>query len=144
MTEFLVNKIMFLVLYNFYKVKPMSFPGFFCSLPGAPGPLPQLADKACFYFLPNQIFWITKYLDSRLNSDLFKTVVQIGHVWTLTDNNFLNFFEYGSHFWTALTLQLVDGFQQFFFSNRSEFHPESKYFISCKVWFGIFSQIKKR
>ena len=28
--------------------------------------------------------------------------------------------------------------------NRSEFYPMSKYLVSCKVWFGIFPQIKKR
>ena len=39
-----------------------------------------------------------------------KKFVQIGHVWTVSDNNFLLFFENGSHFWTAITLQLVDGF----------------------------------
>ena len=55
-------------------------------------------------------------MDSGLNSDLFKKKkFQIGHVWTVTDNNFWTFFENGSHFWTALTLQLVDGFQHFFF-----------------------------
>ena len=69
---------------------------------------------------------------------------QIRHVWTVTDNKFWTFFENGSHFWTALTLQLVDGFGQTFFLNRSEFHPESKYLVSCKVWFGIFPQTNKR
>ena len=66
--------------------------------------------------IPNQTFWITKYLDSGLNSDLFKKkFVQIGHVWTVSDINFLLFFENGSHFWTAITLELVDRFGQFFF-----------------------------
>ena len=95
--------------------------------------------------VPNQTLWISYYLDSGLNSDLFKKKkFQIGHVWTVTDNNFWTFFENGSHFWTALTSQLVDGFGQTFFLNRSEFHPESKYLVSCKVWFGIFPQINKR
>ena len=75
---------------------------------------------------------------------LKKKFVQIGHVWTVSDNNFLLFFENGSHFWTAITLQLVDRFGQIFFLNRSEFYPESKYYVSCKVWFGVFSQINKR
>ena len=95
--------------------------------------------------MPNQTWWITKYLDSGLNSDLFKKKkFQIGHVWTVKDNKFWTFFENGSHFWTALTLQLVDGFGQTFFLNRSEFHLEFKYLVSCKVWFGIFPQINKR
>ena len=65
--------------------------------------------------MPNQTLWITKYFNSGLNSDLLKKKIQIGHVWTVTNNNFCTFFENGSHFWTALTLQLVDGFGQTFF-----------------------------
>ena len=48
---------------------------------------------------------------------LKKKLVQIGHVWTVSDNNFLLFFENGSHFWTAVTLQLVAGFGQVFFNH---------------------------
>ena len=42
--------------------------------------------------MTNQTLWITKYLDSGLNSDLFKKKkIQIGHGWTVTDNNFSHF-----------------------------------------------------
>ena len=73
-----------------------------------------------------------------------KIFVQIGHVWTVSDNKFLLFFENGSHFWTAITLQLVDGFGQIFFLNRSELNLEPKFLVIQEIWFGIFPQINKR
>ena len=58
--------------------------------------------------IPNQTFWITKYLESGLNFDLFKKKVCPNR--TCLDcfrYHFLLFFENGSHFWTAINLQLV-------------------------------------
>ena len=55
----------------------------------------------------------------------------MGHVWTVSDNIFLLFFENGSHFWTAITLQLVDGFEQIFFLNRSEFNQIFNKYLSA-------------
>ena len=80
----------------------------------------------------------------RAHRTVGRSVASYGRKEHVQEKNLGHFFENGIHFWTALTLQLVDGFQQFIFSNRSEFHLESEYYISCKVWFGIFSQIKKR
>ena len=77
--------------------------------------------------MPNQTLWITKYLDSGLNSDLIKkkacpnpstnskvTAVQTCPIWI------------------------------FFFLNSTELNPEYKYLVVHKIWFGISSQIKKR
>ena len=63
--------------------------------------------------MTNQNVQLIRFMDSWLNSDLIKKkIVQIGLVWTVTDNKNLQKFENGSHFWTSLTLQKVDGFGQ--------------------------------
>ena len=62
--------------------------------------------------------WYSIWTLGKILTYFKKKFVQIGHVWTVSDINFLFFFENGSHFWTAITLQLVDGFWQTFFLIR--------------------------
>ena len=40
--------------------------------------------------------------------------------------------------------QPLHRFGQTFFLNRSQFHLESKYLVSCKIWFGIFLKLNIR
>ena len=76
--------------------------------------------------MTNQTVQLIRFMDSWLNSDLIKKkIVQIGLVWTVTENKNLQKFENGSHFWTSLTLHIVDGFGQTFFLNWSEFYHKS-------------------
>ena len=88
--------------------------------------------------------WLDVWTRGKILTYLKKKFVQIRHVWTVTDNKNLLKFENGSHFWTPLTLPIVDRFGQTFFLNWSEFYHESINLFSWKVWFVIWSQIKKR
>ena len=95
--------------------------------------------------IPNQTFWITKKLVSWLNSDLFKKKVCPN--WTYLDcfkYHFLVIFWKWEPLLDSYNFGISGQIRTNFFLNRSEFNPESKYYVSCKVWFGIFPQINKR
>ena len=59
--------------------------------------------------------WNDLWTCGKILTYLKKIIVQIRHVLTVTDNKNLHKFENGSHFWTSLTPEIVDGFGQIFF-----------------------------